>query len=80
MKEKITIYMCSNEHHFLSDKECPFCSEKPIKEIEYREGDCIHCGLLCPEYAYGCANPKPIKIIKTLSKENGRRTGKIERD
>jgi len=65
LKERIRIYICSNGHHFLSDKECPFCSEKPINNIEYREGDCIHCGQLCPGYAYCCDDPKPIKIIET---------------
>jgi hypothetical protein len=58
--EEMIIYICSNGHHFLSNSECPFCSAEPVREVEYREGDCIQCGQLCPVYAYGCSNPAPL--------------------
>ncbi len=61
------IHVCSNNHYFYVSKNdentaCPFCNEKSIRMVEYRAGDCIACGNLCPEYAYGCTDSKPLKI------------------
>ena len=59
-KEEKKIYECPNKHFFVS-KTCPFCDSKPVKEHEYRPGDCVSCGNLCPENAYGCNEPCPIE-------------------
>lgn len=62
MGNSIIIFVCSNGHHSLDNNLCPFCGKKPIKTVEYRDGDCIDCGNLCPSYAYGCNTPYPLKI------------------
>jgi len=55
------ILKCKNGHFFLDASICTYCGEQHQDAVEYREGDCIKCGLLCPGYAYGCASPKPIE-------------------
>lgn len=57
----IKIYKCPNNHHWLNSTFCPFCGNEPTKTIKYNPGDCIKCGCLCPEYAYGCNTPEPIQ-------------------
>lgn len=52
------IYRCTAGHFFLSET-CPFCGQSKVQEIEYRSGDCIRCGNLCPEHAYGCNENEP---------------------
>lgn len=59
---KIEIKICTNGHHWILEETCPFCENKSIKTIEYRNGDCIKCGALCPHHAYGCMSPEPIKL------------------
>ncbi len=61
------IHVCPNNHYFYALKKeritkCPFCNEESVKIVEYRVGDCIACGHLCPEYAYGCTDPNPLNI------------------
>jgi hypothetical protein len=56
------IYKCKNGHHFINDEICPYCNEPFEKKIEYQRGDCIFCGQLCPNYAYGCNHPNPIEV------------------
>lgn len=63
--ELIKINVCSEKHYFLGES-CPFCGKSIIENVEYREGDCIACGQLCPEFAYGCDNPSQIKMGKTF--------------
>jgi hypothetical protein len=53
------IKKCKNNHYFLK-KICPYCKEAVIETIQYREGDCISCSYLCPQYAYGCSSGFPI--------------------
>lgn len=59
MKEKI-ISECENNHYFLGGV-CPYCGKPVKKTYEYRPGDCIYCGQLCIEGAYGCNSPVPIE-------------------
>jgi hypothetical protein len=53
---ELFIKECPNNHHFMDDV-CPFCGEMFVKEHKARKGDCIVCGVLCPENAYGCNVP-----------------------
>jgi hypothetical protein len=55
------IARCAKGHFFVRNrKDCPLC-QSPIQEtFEYRQGDCVACGLLCPGYALGCSSPSPI--------------------
>ena len=57
---EINLGRCENGHHFLGP-QCPFCSGGVQVSLEYRDGDCIDCGVLCPGYAYGCASPHPLE-------------------
>ena len=55
------IAKCLNEHYFLRFTDlCPRCGGEIEETFSYLEGDCVSCGLLCPEYAYGCCTPIPI--------------------
>ena len=67
METKILIFACKNDHYFIKTDKCPFCGEKRIKTYDYREGDCIDCGQLCPGYAYGCTEPNPLDKEDMLS-------------
>ncbi len=59
MEKKIS--KCKNGHYYQGDT-CPHCGEKvAVEEYEQREGDCIACGQLCPDGAYGCNEPSPIE-------------------
>ena len=62
MSNKFLIHRCKNGHHYINKEICPYCDEASQNTFEYRQGDCIHCGQLCPEYAYACNDFKPIKI------------------
>jgi hypothetical protein len=68
MNKQISIALCKNGHYFLKMQgKCPFCESPSIKEIPYREGDCIFCGwdgLMCPGHAYGCNTPTPINSLE----------------
>ena len=55
-----SILKCKNGHYFLNVSICPYCGEQYRETVNYREGDCIKCGQLCPGYAYGCISPKAI--------------------
>jgi len=56
------ISICQNNHYFFGDIKCPICGKVSEKSVEYREGDCVFCGKLCPEHAYACTEPSPIDI------------------
>ena len=55
------INRCNQDHYFILEK-CPFCGGCPTGAVPYRTGDCIRCGVLCGELAYGCDVPDPIRI------------------
>ena len=59
LTSKNSIYECKNGHFFLKET-CPFCESPPINFHEYRKGDCIFCGCLCPEFGYCCTDPFPL--------------------
>lgn len=54
------INMCKNGHYFL-EGVCPHCGEPVVETLELRKGDCIRCGQLCPDGAYACHEPVPVK-------------------
>ena len=56
------IKVCEEGHHWFKEDSCPFCGKDVKDTVEYREGDCIKCGCLCPNYAYGCTSPEPLVI------------------
>lgn len=62
MERTNTLYVCPNDHHSLDKDHCPFCGLEAVKEMEYRDGDCIDCGNLCPGYAYACNTPYPLQV------------------
>jgi hypothetical protein len=55
------IHRCANSHHFVAGA-CPFCGGLPVQSYPYREGDCVACGVFCPDYGYGCNSPEPLSI------------------
>ncbi len=57
--KKEMINKCKNGHFYIGD-HCPHCGESKVEELEIRDGDCIFCGQLCPDGAYGCQTPDPI--------------------
>jgi hypothetical protein len=50
---------CRNGHYSFQDT-CRVCGEAAECVVEWREGDCIACGFLCPSYAYGCDSSVPL--------------------
>lgn len=66
--QAVSIFGCANGHYFLEIDRCPFCGDQPSRVVEYRSGDCISCGQLCPEFAYGCDHPRPLDIQAVLEK------------
>ena len=61
------LHLCK-EGHFFIESVCPWCGQAPSKEEEYREGDCVACGFLCPGSAYGCDGPRPIGSVASILK------------
>lgn len=60
-RDEPVIRKCAAGHHFVSDS-CDLCSAPVVAEYPYRAGDCIACGVLCGEQAYGCTSPAPLEI------------------
>ncbi|MFA4973009.1 MAG: hypothetical protein WC683_10365 [bacterium] len=54
-----SIGRCELGHWFIG-AVCSICLSPAVGVVESRPGDCIDCGCLCPEYAYGCTQPHPI--------------------
>ena len=56
------ISRCSNGHYFLGSQRdvCPHCGASAVASYEYRSGDCVACGALCPDGAYCCDTPQPV--------------------
>lgn len=57
------INKCANSHYFV-EEVCPFCGANATEKLEAREGDCVKCGQLCPDGAYGCNEPEPMNIVE----------------
>ena len=55
-----SINKCVNLHFWLKGEKCPFCGEPASEQVEYRSGDCIACGQLCPDSGYCCTDPAPV--------------------
>jgi LITAF-like zinc ribbon domain len=55
------IAKCFNGHYFvyIADR-CPFCDATVETTVEYRDGDCVSCGALCPVFALSCNSPSLI--------------------
>ena len=68
--KKIFISKCKNGHYFFGKSYCPFCKEPEKEQVEYHEGDCIDCGMLCSGYAYACTQPNPINLEKDKKQSN----------
>jgi len=64
------ILYCENKHYFVNSEKCPICGLDSTSSVEYREGDCIDCGQLCPGYAYGCTSPSPL-VLEDINDQSG---------
>ena len=54
------IKKCAKMHFWIKGEKCPFCGGVCVEQVEYRSGDCISCGQLCPESGYCCTDPAPL--------------------
>lgn len=64
------IYICISGHYYSEDGMCPHCGKVAVRNVEYRNGDCCFCGVLCPGHAYGCDDPQPIVESKDIQRED----------
>lgn len=55
-----SIKKCANMHFWIKGEMCPVCGTMFVELVEYRNGDCIACGQLCPDGGYCCTDPAPI--------------------
>lgn len=65
----VKIQICNNGHHFIGKSSCPFCFKLSEKEIDFRIGDCIHCGQLCQLDIYCCDYPKIEQIENIIQND-----------
>ena len=54
------------EGHFFVTELCPFCELPALNFYSYQDGDCVACGCLCPDYAYGCNSYSPLTIAEFM--------------